>query len=232
VIYGTTTLFGGIRVDRKELVKILGEHLGVKPKYLGVPSFNYQVGEFIVDREGRILTKAGDELKLEKILDSAEKETTTVEITIPLEGHSENTLKTLINMIYSKQTLIKQSFQLDKNLVEKETVEKLNATETIEEFKDNLVSQNIKIDDENIIFTINTDLVRAATLFFGLLNEKSKELKYASSKPTETDNEKYAFRTWLMRLGMIGDEYKETRKELLQNLNGNSAFRNVGESHE
>ena len=172
------------------------------------------------------------ELKLEKILDSAEKETTTVEITIPLEGHSENTLKTLINMIYSKQTLIKQSFQLDKNLVEKETVEKLNATETIEEFKDNLVSQNIKIDDENIIFTINTDLVRAATLFFGLLNEKSKELKYASSKPTETDNEKYAFRTWLMRLGMIGDEYKETRKELLQNLNGNSAFRNVGESHE
>ncbi len=219
-------------MDRKELVEILGKHLGIKPKYLGVPSFNYRVGEFIVDREGKILNKAGDELKLEEILNSAQEEITTVEIAIPLEGHNENTLKTLINMIYSKQSLIKQSFQLDKNLVEKETIEKLNAAENIEEFKDNLISQNIKIDAENIIFTINTDLVRAATLFFGLLNEKSKELKYASSKPTETDNEKYAFRTWLMRLGMIGDEYKEARKELLENLSGNSAFRNIGESHE
>ena len=199
-------------MDRKKLVEILAEHLGVKPKYLGVPSFNYRVGEFIVDREGKILNKAGDELKLEEILNSAQEEITTVEVAIPLEGHNENTLKTLINMIHSKQTLIKQSFQLDKNLVEKETVEKLNAAENIEEFKDNLISQNIKIDAENIIFIINTDLVRAATLFFGLLNEKSKELKYASSKPTETDNEKYAFRTWLMRLGMIGDEYKEARK--------------------
>ena len=219
-------------MDRKELVEILGKHLGIKPKYLGVPSFNYRVGEFIVDREGKILNKAGDELKLEEILNSAQEEITTVEVAIPLEGHNENTLKTLINMIYSKQSLIKQSFQLDKNLVEKETIEKLNAAENIEEFKDNLISQNIKIDAENIIFTINTDLVRAATLFFGLLNEKSKELKYASSKPTETDNEKYAFRTWLMRLGMIGDEYKEARKELLENLSGNSAFRNIGESHE
>lgn len=219
-------------MDRKELVEILGKHLGIKPKYLGVPSFNYRVGEFIVDREGKILNKAGDELKLEEILNSAQEEITTVEVAIPLEGHNENTLKTLINMIHSKQSLIKQSFQLDKNLVEKETVEKLNAAENIEEFKDNLISQNIKIDAENIVFTINTDLVRAATLFFGLLNEKSKELKYASSKPTETDNEKYVFRTWLMRLGMIGDEYKEARKELLENLSGNSAFRNIGESHE
>ncbi|MEY8304856.1 hypothetical protein [Anaerosalibacter bizertensis] len=40
-----------------------------------------------------------------------------------------------------------------------------------------------------------------------------------------TDNEKYTFRTWLTRLGMIGDEYREIRKELLQNLSGNSAFR-------
>lgn len=213
-------------MDRKELVKILSKHLGIKSKYLGVPSFNYRVGEFIVDREGKILNKAGDELKLKEILNSTQEETTTVEIAIPLEGHNENTLKTLINMIYSKQTLIKQSFQLDKNLVEKETVEKLNTAENIEEFKDNLLSPNIKIDAENIVFTINTDLVRAATLFFGLLNEKSKVLRYASAKPSITDNEKYAFRTWLIRLGMVGNEYKEARKELLENLSGNSAFRN------
>lgn len=222
-------------MDRKELVKILGEHLGIKPKYLGAPSFAYQVGDFTVNREGKILNKAGEEVELEEILNpaaAAGEEITTVEIVIPLEGHDEKTLKTLINMIYSKQALIKKAFQLDKNLLEEETVEKLNVAESIEKFKVNLVSDNIKIKDENISFTIKTDLVRAASLFFGLLNEKSKELKYASAKQVKTDNEKYAFRTWLMRLGMIGDEYKEARKELLQPLSGNSAFRKPGENHE
>ena len=33
-------------MDRKEKVKILGKHLGIKPKYLGAPSFAYKVGDF------------------------------------------------------------------------------------------------------------------------------------------------------------------------------------------
>lgn len=43
----------------------------------------------------------------------------------------------------------------------------------------------------------------------------------------ETDNEKYTFRCFLLRLGMIGTEYKITRKILLRNLTGNSAFRHI-----
>lgn len=41
----------------------------------------------------------------------------------------------------------------------------------------------------------------------------------------ETDNDKYAFRCFLLRLGFIGDKYKIARKVLLKNLTGNSAFR-------
>ncbi len=41
----------------------------------------------------------------------------------------------------------------------------------------------------------------------------------------ETDNDKYAFRCFLLRLGFISDEYKIARKVLLKNLSGNSAFR-------
>ena len=44
----------------------------------------------------------------------------------------------------------------------------------------------------------------------------------ATDKPT--DNEKYAFRCFLLRLGFIGDEYKTARKILLRNLEGNGAF--------
>jgi CRISPR/Cas system-associated protein endoribonuclease Cas2 len=45
----------------------------------------------------------------------------------------------------------------------------------------------------------------------------------ATEKPT--DNEKYAFRCFLLRLGFIGSEYKTYRKILLKNLTGNSAFK-------
>lgn len=224
-------------MDRKEIVKIIGEHLGLKPKYLGVPSFAYEIGDFTIDREGKIKNEAGEEFILEDILNPAAEaldsdEITTVEIVIPLEGHNLNTLRTLINMIYSRQVLIKNAFGLEENILETEVLESIDEMDSIGEFKSTLKSKNIKFGNENIIFTIDTDLVRATTLFFGLLNEKSKELKYASKKPVATDNEKYTFRTWLMRLGMIGDEYKETRKELLKNLSGNSAFRKPGDNDE
>ena len=49
-----------------------------------------------------------------------------------------------------------------------------------------------------------------------------KRVKLA--KP-DVENEKYYFRVWLVRIGFFGDEYKTTRKKLLSNLSGNSAFR-------
>ncbi len=42
---------------------------------------------------------------------------------------------------------------------------------------------------------------------------------------TQTDNEKYTFRTWLLRLGLIGKEFETARKHLLKNLEGNIAWR-------
>lgn len=50
--------------------------------------------------------------------------------------------------------------------------------------------------------------------------------KASSSRKTTSTNEKYTFRTWLLRLGMIGKEFKTARKFLLENLDGNIAFRN------
>jgi len=50
--------------------------------------------------------------------------------------------------------------------------------------------------------------------------------KSASAKRTYTDNEKYTFRCWLLRLGLIGDEFKNCRMHLMKALDGNSAWRN------
>ena len=62
-------------------------------------------------------------------------------------------------------------------------------------------------------------------MFIAQLCKLSKDQKRVSATEKEVDNEKYAFRCFLLRLGFIGDEYKATRKILLRNLSGNSAWK-------
>ena len=53
------------------------------------------------------------------------------------------------------------------------------------------------------------------------------EIRFASARPQQTENEKYAFRCWMLRLGFIGDEFKTAREILLRNMDGNGAWRNA-----
>ncbi len=57
--------------------------------------------------------------------------------------------------------------------------------------------------------------------------ELAHESSKTSAKPQQTENEKYALRCWLLRLGFIGEEFKTTREILLKNIEGNSAWRKV-----
>ena len=224
-------------MDRKEMVKILGKHFGVKPKYLGVPSFQYQIETpketYIIDREGKIMTSLGEEVEFEELLAGPE-ETIGYELEIPMDGHSGRTLRNIVNMIYSRQPLIKKSLGLEENIVEEDFVIKINEADikSIDSFERALNEiedgghPGIKFNfqDKTIIFKHTG--TEAATWLFALINKNAKAQSRALAKVKPTDNEKYTFRTWITRLGMVGDEYKEIRKELLQNLSGNSAFRN------
>lgn len=245
-------------MSRKEIVARLSEHLGVAAKYLRAPSFAYEVGDYKVERDGNIKNKAGEVMTLEQIINKSEtspvKEEAkpdfnepetivnpdvainpsidAVEVTLPMEGHSPSTLKNLINMIYSKQELIKKALNLADDIVDKEFVEELNDTlpTTIDDFITMAQGEcyGIHFEVEAITFISHLaepDETKAFMDFVSLLNLKAKELKYTFYKPVSTDNEKYAFRTWLIRLGMIGHEYQTTRKALLKNLSGNGAFR-------
>ena len=58
------------------------------------------------------------------------------------------------------------------------------------------------------------------------LSEMAKEVRTASPKPQQTENPKFAMRTWLMRLGFIGEEFATARDFLTRNLTGDAAFRN------
>lgn len=241
---------GGRSMDRKQIVKVIGEHFGVKPQYLGVPSFSYQIETehetFIVDRAGEILTLNGRKVELDALLNGESEtviqeqiaeEITGIEVTVPKDGHTAISLRNLVNMLYSKQILLKKALEIDEEIVSEEMVKAVNETKavTIKEFEKTIADiecKGLEFDFYNNTITFKcfgaegtTENVKAYTQLMGLLNQYVKTLKYASAKVKDTDNEKFTFRVWLNRLGMIGDEYKETRKLLLKNLTGNSAFR-------
>jgi hypothetical protein len=153
----------------------------------------------------------------------------SIEISFPMEGHDERTIKNLLNMIYSKQSLIKKVFDCSENIVEKELIDEISTLESLSEILTTINKENCKgidFNDEKLTFNFIKGDIQTSSEFLSLLIKKAKELQYTSSKPIETDNDKYTFRTWLIRLGMIGPEYKAHRKTLLSSLTGSSAFRN------
>ena len=92
--------------------------------------------------------------------------------------------------------------------------------------------QNTYITEEDEIVkfawfeNLTSEETNTYSKFITALCKMSLEQKRISAKVKEYENEKYAFRCFLLRLGFIGDEYKADRKLLLRNLSGSSAFKN------
>ena len=216
--------------QRKKMVEIVGRTLGVQPIYCGAPTFAYKVGAFEITRDGCIcFGDEADEAEVERVrtalreagfaAEEEESEMTTAEvetaamtddedrltISLPRSFLTETALKNLDALLASKGKLIQKAFNIEK------------AAYTL--------------TDETINFAwfhgkIAEDTVRAYTDFISKLCEMAQRQKRAVAKEKPTENEKYTFRCFLLRLGMIGDAYKTSRKILLQNLTGSSAFKN------
>ena len=248
------------------MVKLLGEFLGVKPKFLNAPTFNYEIvtdeETYTIDRFGKITTSTGEEKTYEEIINPpAPKEEVEqrheekhqplaidgLEVTLPLEGHTGATLRNLVNMLSSKQHLILKAFKLTEPLMDGTFAEGLSFKEisTFEEFQkaiDELGEERIPgltFDFEKETFTIKlkaetmeADQIAAFQDLAAFINKSALKQKRASFKQAQDDNPKYALRTWLIRLGMNGSEYKTTRKVLLANLEGSGAFRKAGKPNE
>ena len=98
-----------------------------------------------------------------------------------------------------------------------------------------ITDTRIEISEDKVSFpwfeTIpSPEELDAYTKFIAALCEMSVKTKRVTAKEKEVDNDKYAFRCFLLRLGFIGDEYKTDRKILMRYLPGNSAFKG-GEGH-
>ncbi|MBU3100678.1 MULTISPECIES: amidoligase family protein [Clostridium] len=73
--------------------------------------------------------------------------------------------------------------------------------------------------------TMHAGKIRSYIVFCLAVSHQALTQKSASAKRTHTDNEKYTFRCWLLRLGLIGEEFKNCRQNLMKPLDGNSAWR-------
>ena len=233
--------------ERKAMVGIVGEALGIKPAYCGAPSFSYKVGVFEITKEGSLcfddaldeatvacvrtaLREAGfmsdggedeascadtgaDELsRTEAAVDDLTPAETAVEepdkdslsISLPRSLFTETALQNLDALLLSKGRLIRHAFDIRE--------------------------ATYMLTDDRIIFawlhgTITDETAKAYAEFISKLCLMVRTQKRVTAKEKIVDNEKYAFRCFLLRLGMIGSAYKESRKILLQNLTGSSAFK-------
>lgn len=73
---------------------------------------------------------------------------------------------------------------------------------------------------------LHAGVLKSFIQFSILISQMAKEVKTASPKPQQHENPKYAMRTWLLRLGFIGDEFKTAREVLTRRLSGDASFRN------
>lgn len=217
--------------SRKELAQAIAEYMECDVKYLGAPTFAYEVDYFTVNKNGDIVFDGrADTEEIEGLIDflvykdfiisaSYEEETETEEnendtegvegvtIQIPMKDITPTALDNLFKLIDSKAELIKKAIGCD--------------------------SVNINLTEDNRLEfpwfagEITPEEVQTYMLFVTRLVETAKAQKRVTAKQKEVENEKFAFRCFLLKLGFIGDEYKLARKILLKNFEGSSAFKSA-----
>lgn len=200
---------------RKELVKAVSELVGKPLNYKGAPTFAYEVGDLSIDKNGTLSYPVElDSELVEKVMSGLtdwgfkfeESETPDqLIIEMPLEGFTEEAIANLKKLVASKANLIKKAVGADALIIER-------------------TEATLKFPWFNL--PEKSEEVAAYSRFIGALCAVAKEQKRVTAREKDVDNEKFAFRVFLIRLGFVGDEYKTARKILLRNLGGNSAFKN------
>jgi len=234
--------------ERSKLVKEIGKRLDVKPEYQGAPTFAYKVGPYTVLKDGSIeVEDVAANLDFLRELhaagfidDSWNAEHEVLEIKVPMTGHTGRSLVNLVHIFFCRGELINKAigcsgaFKINERFLE--SLDE-NLPETPEEFLKlleqrggNEVNSGLEFTTEAVNFfgfplTEDADAIKAYIDLSGLINQMALTQKRVQIEKPDTTNEKYSFRVWLLRLGMKGENYKGTRRVLLKNLPGHSAFR-------
>ena len=210
--------------NRKAVAARLAEITGAEARYTRVPRCAYEVGAYTLEKDGTITIEEGADLQPLRILAdegfienfeapteelTAESEPEPIGLTVEIPFDKVN-VGNLMKLLDAKGDLIKKALGIS--------------------------DIRIEMKEDRVAFPWFTEVepesAMAYTNFIAALCRMSKEAKRVTATAKEVENEKYAFRCFLLRLGFIGAEYKKDRKILLQNLSGSSAFRDGKKGHE
>ena len=199
---------------RKELTKAVSEIIGAPAEYQYMPTCAYIIGGlYTITREGNLeISDTADSKEAENLIDELVRrgydiptDENKLTIQMPIDHLDDAAIHRLRKIVENKGELFKAAFKTNTLEIEK--------TEKAVEFP---------------WFTIEQDGdSEAYCTFISMLCEFAKNQKRINNKPETTDNPKYTMRCYLIRLGMVGTEYKAVRKVILRNLEGSAAFRKV-----
>lgn len=229
-----TIHFEGANERRKELVQALADATGCKAEYLGAPAFDYRVGDYIVHRDGSV--EADDLMDTKEIgialqalrgrgfipLDGewnrpeeapTEQERLSclnathedgIALSFPKDGLSAEAVANVKKLIAAKAPLIRLALEADELPVEEE--------------EDRLTFPWLPTSAPR-------EMIEATTYLIAAIIKLAKRLKRVTVAERETDNPRYAFRCFLLRLGFIGDGYKKLRRYLMKSIPGDGSKR-------
>ena len=233
--------FNRTGAERKALVQAMGEILGVKPRYLGMPTAAYEVDYFHIDKTGAVeFDDRADSEEIENLMErlaergiiAAPAETAqeggTAEETAEAENHAEEPETAPQEADLGLTVAMPRDSFTDASL---ENLRKLmDAKGSLIKKALAVESLPIEADGEKVSFPwfseTDSESAAAYTHFIAALCDMARNQKRITATEKKVENEKYAFRCFLLRLGFIGAEYKGERKVLLKNLSGSSAFKN------
>ena len=221
---------------RKALVAVMRDVLQDTTRYLGAPSFAFQVGAYTIDKigtvtcpddtdeeqidmlirelahDGYIGERIEETMRLDTmkptdgIISPAFNDIDRLAIELPKDDMPSTAMNNLRRLVASKSTLLKKALCTDSL--------------PIMEHEDRIEFGWFRPTDDQAEIAAYYQLVQG-------LCEMARTQKRVNALDKEVENEKYAFRCFLLRLGFIGAEYKDARKILLKNLSGSAAFRDA-----
>lgn len=211
---------------RKELAQAIGAWLGEEAKYIGVPSCAYGIGEHRIEKDGTLVLNGLSDEATERLLqhlydegfeyDATDSQLTaedtedlSLTVSLPGDYFTEGQIDNLRKLVDAKAPLLKEALGVD--------------------------SLPIEVSAEKISFPwfkgdVDAEHCAAFTSLITAMCRMVKDAKRVNAKEKEAINPKYEFRCFLVRLGFIGDEFKQNRKILLERLSGSSAFKSGAKS--
>nr|DAJ01129.1 MAG TPA: hypothetical protein [Caudoviricetes sp.] len=227
--------------NRKAMVQAIGEFLVKEAHYMGPPTFSYTVGSLIIDRDGVITSETddGEELLMQFLTEKGYVEVPTEELNIqvPYDTDNPTALRNIIAMLHARAYLLNritrhETFSVSDSFLNE--LEQLPEENSFEAFQTALSAatdalKGVSFAEGVIAFTFplskSSAKNRAYAELCGLMAARAKEAKRCSAEPVVQENEKYYLRIWFIQLGLSGKDSKESRKALLDGLNGHTAFR-------